>query len=136
MVTGLNRDRAKRLDEARLPAKGPFIAHWVLEGHGIAAELIQDEQTLKMAWQQLLDRLELHVVNWLSHYFGPGLSMVAILSESHAALHSWPELGYLHADLVTCKPNPRLNEQQLKEAFWLSFASPHVQIRQVPYPPR
>ncbi len=29
-------------------------------------------------------------------------SMIFILSESHIALHSWPNKGYLHIDIVTC----------------------------------
>lgn len=37
------------------------------------------------------------------HRFQPyGLSGVAILAESHLAIHTWPELGYAAVDAFTC----------------------------------
>lgn len=37
------------------------------------------------------------------HRFDPhGLSGVAILAESHLAIHTWPELGYAAVDSFTC----------------------------------
>jgi S-adenosylmethionine decarboxylase proenzyme len=37
------------------------------------------------------------------HEFSPqGVTGVATLAESHLALHSWPEHGYLAADVFTC----------------------------------
>ena len=42
--------------------------------------------------------LETHV-----HAFSPhGVTGVAILAESHLAVHTWPEYGYLAADLFSC----------------------------------
>ena len=32
----------------------------------------------------------------------PVLSTVLILAESHLATHTWPELDYLHLDLLAC----------------------------------
>jgi len=35
--------------------------------------------------------------------FSPkGITLVYILSESHLVIHTWPELGTAHIDLVTC----------------------------------
>jgi len=37
------------------------------------------------------------------HTFSPhGVTGVAVLSESHLSVHSWPEHGYLAADVFTC----------------------------------
>lgn len=37
------------------------------------------------------------------HKFAPhGISGVAMLSESHISLHSWPELNYVAIDIFTC----------------------------------
>ena len=37
------------------------------------------------------------------HRYSPqGVTGLAILSESHLSLHSWPEYGYLAADVFTC----------------------------------
>ncbi len=37
------------------------------------------------------------------HQFSPqGVSGVVIISESHLAIHTWPELGYAALDVFTC----------------------------------
>ncbi|BDG60084.1 adenosylmethionine decarboxylase [Caldinitratiruptor microaerophilus] len=37
------------------------------------------------------------------HRFSPqGVSGVVIISESHLAIHTWPELGYAAVDVFTC----------------------------------
>lgn len=37
------------------------------------------------------------------HKFSPqGVSGVVIISESHLAVHTWPELGYAAVDVFTC----------------------------------
>lgn len=51
----------------------------------------------------IIKDLELNVVEKISHLFSPkGVTLAFILSESHLIIHTWPELGYLHIDLVTC----------------------------------
>jgi len=45
------------------------------------------------------------------HTFSPhGVTGVAVLSESHLSVHSWPEYGYLAADVFTCGTTTRPNE--------------------------
>lgn len=37
------------------------------------------------------------------HQFSPqGVSGVVVISESHLAVHTWPELGYAAVDIFTC----------------------------------
>lgn len=37
------------------------------------------------------------------HKFSPqGISGVVVISESHLAIHTWPELGYAAVDVFTC----------------------------------
>jgi S-adenosylmethionine decarboxylase len=59
--------------------------------------------------------LHLHV-----HAFSPqGVTGVAALAESHLALHSWPEHGYLAADVFTCGDHlePLVLVEVLKQWF-------------------
>ena len=43
------------------------------------------------------------IVQKCFHMFSPhGVSGVVIISESHLAIHTWPELGYAAVDLFTC----------------------------------
>lgn len=43
------------------------------------------------------------IVNHCFHQFSPyGVSGVVVISESHLAIHTWPEYGYAAVDLFTC----------------------------------
>ncbi len=54
------------------------------------------------------------------HMFNPyGVSGVVIISESHLAIHTWPEYGYAAVDLFTCGDScdPMIAYEYLKEKF-------------------
>ncbi len=57
------------------------------------------------------------------HHFTPngGVSGVAVLSESHISIHSWPEANYAALDVFMCgEAKPHLAVGVLKEAFGAS----------------
>jgi len=60
------------------------------------------------------------------HAFAPqGVTGVAVLSESHIAVHTWPEEGLLFVDLATCS-----GAQAARAAFAAICALvPHVRVR-------
>jgi len=52
--------------------------------------------------EDLIADLDLNVVKKITHAFHPkGTTLAYILSESHLLIHTWPELGVIHVDLVT-----------------------------------
>ncbi|MDX2259932.1 MAG: adenosylmethionine decarboxylase [Hyphomicrobiaceae bacterium] len=54
------------------------------------------------------------------HHFTPngGVSGVAVLSESHISIHSWPEADYAALDVFMCgEARPHLAIEVLREAF-------------------
>jgi len=54
------------------------------------------------------------------HHFTPngGVSGVAVLSESHISIHSWPEANYAALDVFMCgEAKPHLAIEVLREAF-------------------
>lgn len=60
------------------------------------------------------------IVEKCFHMFNPyGVSGVIIISESHLAIHTWPELGYAAVDLFTCgeKCDPKVAYDFLKKCF-------------------
>ena len=60
------------------------------------------------------------IVQKCFHMFSPyGVSGVVIISESHLAIHTWPELGYAAVDLFTCGPkcDPKVAYEYLKKKF-------------------
>lgn len=109
----------------------PYIEHWVLQLHGVTPERIDDPTVMNDALQQVVSALTLTQVSTHSHYFGPGVSTVIILSESHLSAHSWPELGYLHLDIVTCVR--KLTKVRLEAALCAAFAPLRLQATQLEY---
>ena len=90
--------------------KRPFLRHFVIETSGESKDLNS------IAWLHrkvkiLVKSLGVTSIKRIYHKFSPqGISLVYILSASHAALHSWPEENYLHIDLVTCTKNIELSD--------------------------
>ncbi len=60
------------------------------------------------------------IVQKCFHLFAPfGVSGVVIISESHLAIHTWPELGYAAVDLFTCgeQCDPKVAYEYLLKCF-------------------
>ncbi len=54
------------------------------------------------------------------HRFEPyGVSGVVIISQSHLAIHTWPEYGYASVDIFTCGTDvdPKASYEYLKRIF-------------------
>lgn len=109
----------------------PTIDHWVLQFHGVPADRIDDTDRLQSLLSGIVERLGLTQVSVHSHYFGPGVSTVIILSESHLSAHTWPEHEYMHVDIVTCVR--ALDEERLRRAFQDAFEPEHETIVQLDY---
>ncbi len=99
-----------------------LVKHVVLECRGIPAAKITHEKLKEFA-ESFCERFNLHIVTNYDHRFSPyGSTIVYVLEESHLAIHSWPEHGYIHCDIVTCAPND-LSFSELK-AFISSSLMP------------
>lgn len=68
------------------------------------------------------------VVKTLFHKFNPyGVSGVVVISESHLAIHTWPEYGFASIDVFTCGPvvDPRVCQRYLAKALKSSRSEYH-----------
>jgi len=80
----------------------PVVHHSVIEGAGIKHESLEHDKLIDIL-EGFCNNLKLNIVQKLNHQFTPyGKSIVFVLEESHIAVHSWPEKGYIHVDVVTC----------------------------------
>lgn len=75
--------------------------------HHITAEVTGDFSDSIQTWQDFLEHVGrlpgLTVINSTKHDFpGGGLTGLILLSESHAAIHTWPEHGKAWIELATC----------------------------------
>jgi len=109
----------------------PYIEHWVLQLHGVDPDKLNDTERLVNLLRQSVEDLGLTRVSDHSHYFGPGVSSVIILSESHMSAHTWPETGYMHLDVVTCVK--KLTREKLERAFIELFGPRHLHLAQLEY---
>lgn len=78
-----------------------------------------DSLELENAFDNFVLLLNLHVVKKVTHKFEPiGKTFIYILSESHLAIHTWPEHKLLHLDLLTCA---RVEKKSIEDAIQQSF---------------
>lgn len=74
---------------------------------------------LKNIANSIIEKLELLVVKKVFHSFKPrGETLVYILSQSHLALHTYPENKIIHLDLISCSDLP---EKDFKAALHFVF---------------
>jgi S-adenosylmethionine decarboxylase len=86
------------------PTVGAFTGrHAIAELEGVAATLLDDEQLLIDILTSALNRAGATILDVISKRFDPqGVTVLALLSESHASLHTYPEIGAAFMDVFTC----------------------------------
>jgi S-adenosylmethionine decarboxylase proenzyme len=95
--------------------------HLLADLQGIEPELLQDGPLVVDCLLKALGAAGFHVLEHHWHQFpGPmaGLTAFALLSESHAAVHTYPEYEYLALDVFCCgKADPDRVLRQLTARF-------------------
>ena len=110
----------------------PILRHAVIEGGGIAVHKLEHNQLITEL-EKFCKKLGLHIVQKLNHQFLPqGKSIVFVLSESHLAVHTWPEKGYIHIDLVTCGKKETRSLKFITE-FKTIFSPAYVRLLKLRY---
>ena len=91
--------------------------HLVLDAWRAPAEKLNSEEVVKQAVEEAVAVCGATLINLCVHQFSPyGVTATATLAESHMAVHTWPEHGYLGADLFFCgKGNPETAIDKLVE---------------------
>lgn len=86
------------------PVIGSFVGwHVLAEAHGVDPELLDDPDFLSNTLEVSLKEAGATVCAMNSHRFEPqGVTVLAMLAESHASVHTYPELGALFVDVFTC----------------------------------
>ena len=92
--------------------------HIIVDFHG--AHGLDDMELMERALRQAVARAGATLLHLHLHRFtqNGGISGVAVLSESHISVHSWPEIGFAAFDVFMCgKASPDLAVQVLREHF-------------------
>ncbi|HHT62579.1 MAG: adenosylmethionine decarboxylase [Bacillota bacterium] len=83
--------------------------HVLAEFYGCPFEVLNDLKKVESMMIKAALEAGAEVREFVFHKFSPqGVSGVVVISESHLAIHTWPELGYAAVDVFTCgeKVNP------------------------------
>lgn len=75
----------------------------IAEFHGCSGEAIQRADAIEQALGEALNYAGLTFVKTVAHQFTPqGATVIAIISESHVSIHTFPEAGHVSIDIYTC----------------------------------
>lgn len=90
--------------------------------------LLNDQDAIEKLMISAAKASKATVVKSLFHKFNPyGVSGVVVISESHLAIHTWPEYGFASVDVFTCGPvvDPRVCQRHLAKALKSSRSEYH-----------
>lgn len=78
--------------------------------------LLNDADELQKLLRNVTELTGLRSLESVMHQFSPqGISAALLLSESHIAIHTWPESGVAYIAMTTCKILDDDKLQQIKE---------------------
>ena len=87
----------------QLHPSSSFGTHVILDAWGVDPGLLNDPTALEAAIHVAIAAGGATLIDMCIHEFSPqGVTATATLKESHIAIHTWPEHGYIAADLFFC----------------------------------
>ena len=118
-------------------ATGMVGKHCILELYDCDQSKLNDESFVRATITNAARLARANLIELISHRFHPqGLTALALLSESHISIHTWPESGYAAIDVFTCGENtmPEIACESMKREFEAnSYSLQHIQ-RKTPFP--
>ncbi|MCL2461532.1 MAG: adenosylmethionine decarboxylase [Defluviitaleaceae bacterium] len=86
------------------PIKITVGKHLILDCSACPAKVIESLPFIKNLLRALAAAASVTIVEEIYHEYTPyGITGLAIVSESHISIHTWPEYDYLGIDIFSCK---------------------------------
>lgn len=83
--------------------KNALGRHVLAEVYGCDRQILDDINSVRDIMKTAALKAGAEIREVAFHKFAPqGVSGVVVISESHLAIHTWPELGYAAVDVFTC----------------------------------
>ena len=77
--------------------------HLILDLYDCDSEALDNYDLLEEWLRNALLISKATILRIIGEKFEPqGVTLLALLAESHASIHTWPEMGYAAVDLYTC----------------------------------
>lgn len=78
-------------------------SHFVASYYMCDRDVLDNRELLRTYLKEAVVAAGATLLNMVDYQFEPsGVTLVALLSESHASIHTYPELGACFVDLFTC----------------------------------
>lgn len=82
--------------------------HFLLNLYQCDVDKLNNEKFLVEMFEAAVVAGQMTLLNLITHKFEPqGITAVALLSESHISIHTWPEDASCAVDVYTCGDNAR-----------------------------
>ena len=104
--------------------------HIILEMWRCSGLSLNSLDTAEQALRDMVAALDVNLLDLKVYPFSPvGVTGIAIVSESHLVIHTWPEHGYAAVDIFTCGAprDPRAAIDVLRQ----HFQPEHVQVMEI-----
>ena len=104
--------------------------HLVVDAWEAPEDLLNDPKGIRRALIEAITAGEATLIDICVHQFSPhGVTATATLSESHIAIHTWPEYGYFAADLFFCGCG---QPQEAMKLLQTALQAKRVRLREIP----
>ena len=90
----------------------------------VIARVELDANQIQVFMEDIVKALDLHVVQWWAQVFpnggrfGPGITAMMVLSESHFVIHTAPERQSVNLDLFSCRPFEDMKVRAAMNKVW------------------
>ena len=113
---------ARPNDPAALEPVSGVGCQWIVDAHRCDRAKLRDRDLVDAYCRRVVNAMRLHVLGTpQSHAFGPpgyGVTVLYLLTQSHLAIHTYPESGLLTLNLVCCRDLPDWSwRQSLRDTF-------------------
>ncbi len=121
-----------------------FGEHFILDGYFGSAVKLNDKKLILKCLNDLVEKLGMHKLTEPKIFFAPGndkkdpggWSSFVVITESHISIHTFPQKGFISADIYTCRNGMdiELIENYLKNVFEIKEAEINFIKRGTKYP--
>jgi len=81
----------------------PQGIHIVLDLYRCKSRILNNPQEIEKVLREAVKKAKANLIDLKVHKFSPyGVSGIAVISESHISIHTWPEVKYASIDIYTC----------------------------------
>ncbi|MBW6442128.1 bis-aminopropyl spermidine synthase family protein [Patescibacteria group bacterium] len=107
--------------------KFPFVDHVVFKVFDVKKDFLISKGRLMSALEDVCKSHRLKVIEKIvTEFKGGGMTISFILSNSNLTVHTWPEHGALHIDLITC--SPIYNKEGLFDTLQRLFNTQKIEV--------